>query len=68
MDILKNYVVYELNPILDSKEYMTLKKVEFKGCIINRFNTEDEAIQALINDEKIFEDYLIIKQIFIRSI
>jgi len=29
--------------------------------------TEEDAIQALINDEKHYEDYVILKQVFLRS-
>lgn len=66
MEIVKKYVVYELNRVMGSEEHLALEKVEFKGWVVNNFDTEEEAIQALINDEKHYEDYVILKQVFIR--
>lgn len=67
MDILKKYVVYELNSIMNSKNHLALKEVEFKGWVSNNFDTEEEAIQALINDGRYYENYVILKQVFIRN-
>jgi hypothetical protein len=67
MEILKKYVVYELNRVMGSEKHLALKKLEFKGWVSNNFDTEEEAIQALINDEKHYEDYVILKQVFLRS-
>jgi hypothetical protein len=67
MEISKKYVVYELNKLLESSN-LTLERVEFKGWVTNSFDTEEEAIQALINDNKIYCDYYILKEIFIRNI
>ena len=67
MDIVKKYVVYELNQVMGSEKHLALEKVEFKGWVSNNFDTEEEAIQALINDEKHYEDYVILKQVFLRS-
>jgi hypothetical protein len=67
MEIVKKYVVYELNRVMGSEKHLALEKVEFKGWVSNNFNTEEEAIQALINDEKHYEDYVILKQVFLRS-
>ena len=67
MEIVKKYVVYELNRVMGSEKHLALEKVEFKGWVSNKFNTEEEAIQALINDEKHYEDYVILKQVFLRS-
>ena len=67
MDIVKKYVVYELNRVMGSEKHLALEKVEFKGWVSNNFDTEEEAIQALINDEKHYEDYAILKQVFLRS-
>lgn len=67
MEIVKKYVVYELNQVMGSKKHLALEKVEFKGWVSNNFDTEEDAIQALINDEKHYEDYVILKQVFLRS-
>ena len=67
MDIVKKYVVYELNRVMGSEKHLALEKVEFKGYISNNFDTEEEAIQALIDDEKYYEDYVILKQVYLRS-
>lgn len=65
MTVNKKYVVYELNRVLGSERHLALEKVEFKGWVFNNFDTEEEAIQALINDEKHYEDYIILKQVYI---
>lgn len=67
MDIVKKYVVYELNRVMGSEKHLALEKLEFKGWVSNNFDTEEEAIQALINDEKHYEDYVILKHVFLRS-
>ena len=67
MEIVKEYVVYELKRVMGSEKHLVLEKVEFKGWVSNNFDTEEEAIQALINDEKHYEDYVILKQVFLRS-
>ncbi len=67
MNIVKKYVVYELNRVMGSERHLALEKVEFKGWVSNNFDTEEEAIQALINDEKHYEDYVILKQVFLVS-
>ncbi len=65
MDIHKKFVVYELNNVMGSENHKALQKVEFKGWKQNSFDTEDEAIKALIDDEKTYEDYVILMQIYI---
>ena len=65
MDINKKYVVYELNNVMGSEKHKALEKVEFKGWRSNNFDTEEEAIQALIEDKKTYEDYIILKHIYI---
>ncbi len=65
MNIRKGYVVYELNNVMGSEKHKALQKVEFKGWKSNGFDTEDEAIQALIDDEKHYEDFVILKQVYI---
>jgi len=55
MDIVKKYVVYELNRVMGSEKHLALEKVEFKGWVSNNFDTEEEAIQA--------ETYIILKMV-----
>lgn len=50
-----------------SEKHLALEKVEFKSYVSNRFDTEEEAIQALIDDEKHYDDYVILKQVYLRS-
>ncbi len=64
MNLVKKYSVYKLNQVMESEKHLALEKLEFKGWVSNSFDTEEEAIQALINDEKYYEDYVILKQIF----
>jgi len=67
MNVEKYFVVYEKNEIMGNKQNLSLEKVQFKGYQPNRFDTEDEAIQALVNDERVYVDFLIIREVFIRS-
>jgi hypothetical protein len=65
MGININYVVYELNNVMGSEKHKALQKVDFKGFKQNSFSTEEEAIQAIVDDGKYYEDLLIIKQVYI---
>jgi hypothetical protein len=65
MDIRERYVVYELNNIMGNQNYKALEKVEFKGWKHNSFESEKEAIQALIEDDKTYQEYVILKQVYI---
>jgi len=50
---------------MGSEKHLALEKVEFKGWKSNSFDTEEEAVKALLDDEKTYQDYVIIKQIYI---
>jgi hypothetical protein len=65
MDVRVKYVVYELNRVMGSEKHLALEKVEFRGITSNWFETEEEAIQALVEDKKTYEDYVILKQVYI---
>jgi hypothetical protein len=65
MNIHEKYVVYELNNIMGNERHKSLEKVGFSGFKQNNFETEKDAIQALIDDEKTYEDYVILKQVYI---
>jgi len=65
MEIRKKYVVYELNDIIGNEKYKALEKVFFDGWVHNSFDTEDAAIEALINHERIWDKYIILKEVTI---
>lgn len=65
IEINFQYQVYELNKVMDSKKHLALEKVEFRGFVPNSFDTEQEAIEALIADEKTYEDYVILKVVYL---
>lgn len=62
VEIEKKYVVYRLNSVMNSKKHLALEEVEFKGLKTNWFDTEEDAIQALIEDKKTYQDFVIIKK------
>jgi hypothetical protein len=65
MEIHVKYVVYELNRVMGSEKHLSLGEVAFKGWKSNYFETEEDAIKALVEDEKTYEDYVILKQVYI---
>ena len=65
MNINKNYVVYELNNIMGNEKHKSMEKVEFSGWKQNSFDSEEEAIAALVEDKKKYEDYVILRQVYI---
>jgi hypothetical protein len=67
MNIIKVYVVYELNRVMGSENHLALQRVEFNGVVSNRFDTEDDAIQALIKDDKFYENYIIVREVYIQN-
>ena len=66
MKVSKKYVVYQLVPLLNT-DNLTLKKVNFKGLVSNSFDSEEEAIQALIDDGKLYHDYTILREVYITN-
>lgn len=68
MEVVIYYSVYIIADLLGSKNNLVLQPVEFgNGWKPNRFDTEEEAIEALIKDNKTYEDFVIIKHVFIQS-
>jgi hypothetical protein len=63
MDIHIKYVVYELNNIMGNTEHQSLSEITFDGYVRNSFDTEEEAIQALVDDESMYVDFIILKQV-----
>lgn len=66
MDVQIKYVVYRLNSVLNSNSHLALEKVEFRGYCSNSFDNEEEAIQALFDDNRTYEEYVILKQVTLR--
>lgn len=64
MNVSIKYVVYELNQVMNSENHLALKRVEFSGWR-SLFDSEEEAIQALIDDKKTYEDFFILKRVYI---
>lgn len=67
MEINKKFVIYELNNVMGSEKHKALEKVRFKGRKHNSFDSEEAAIQALIEDDKTYEDYVILKTVYIQK-
>jgi len=67
MNVDKKYVIYELNNVMGSQQHKALEKVKLSGWKSNSFETEDEAIQALIDDEKTYEDFVILREVYITT-
>ena len=67
VEIVKKYVVYELNRVAESPRHLALERVEFRGFVSNWFDSEEEAIQALLAEGRHYEDFLILVQVQLRS-
>lgn len=65
MKVNKKYVIYTLNKVMSSETHKALEKIVFDGFTCNSFESEDDAIQALIADEKIYEDFVILREVYI---
>jgi hypothetical protein len=63
MKVDTKYVVYEFNEVMGSDRHLALNPVEFRGFVSNWFDTEEEAIQALIDGNKQYENFVILKQV-----
>lgn len=65
LEISEKYVVYELNNIMGNERHKSLQKVDFNGWKQNSFESEKEAIEALIEDKKTYKEYVILKEVYI---
>lgn len=65
IEINEKYVVYELNNLMGNEKYKALEEVSFNGFVSNRFDSEKEAIEALVKDDKLWMDFVILKQVYI---
>ncbi|MFZ1515353.1 MAG: hypothetical protein WAT21_08145 [Saprospiraceae bacterium] len=68
MEITKVYSVYKLNSIMGNQRYKALESVRFKNYehTTNSFGTEDEAIEALTKEGMFYEDFIVLRKVFIR--
>lgn len=64
MKIESKYVVYELIGILSS-DNKALRRIYFNE-VENLFNSKEDAISSLVEENMTDEEYLIIKQVYIR--
>lgn len=55
------YVVYELNNVMGSERHQALERVSFNDWVHNSFNTEEEAVKALVKDNRTYESFFNIK-------
>ena len=62
--ISKKYVVYELNSILGNDDFKALKRVKFKDKK-NGFKSEDDAIQALLDEERGYNEFTIVTEVIL---
>jgi hypothetical protein len=67
MNVSKKYVIYRLNNVMGSEEHKALEKVNLSGWKQNSFDSEDEAIQALIDDEQTYQDFVILREVYITN-
>lgn len=66
MEITMYYKVYQLSKIMDSKQ-LSLEEVKFKGFTSNMFATEKLAVQALVDDRRFWQNYIILKEVHITN-
>jgi len=59
------YVVFTYSNIIGSNK-LALEKVDF-GWKGNSFTSEEEAIKELIAEDKTFEDFIILKTVYIED-
>jgi len=65
MEVNEEFVVYELNNVMGSEKHKALEKISFNTGKRNGFESEGEAIKALVDDKRHDEPYVILKQIYI---
>lgn len=64
IEVITKFKVYKLNYVADNKKYQALEEVVFGGIVSNYFDTEEEAIQAIVYDNKIYREFVILKSVF----
>ncbi len=61
----KEYVIYQFNRVMGSKEHLALTEAELNGLDSNRFETEEDAIKYLEDNKMLYEHYTILPIIYI---
>lgn len=67
MEVRKAYVVFKMNEVMGNEKHLSLEKVQFKGLVSNCFDSQKDAIRALIDDERTYQDYLILPSVYITN-
>ena len=67
MRISKKYVIYKLNNIMGNQQHISLELLHLNGFKSNSFETEDEAIQVLIENNRTYKNYVILRQVYITN-
>ena len=67
MEVTTCYVVYEMVSIMGNGNYKAMREVEFDGFVANDFASEKDAIQALIDDKKTYDEFFILRKVYIRT-
>lgn len=65
MQVETAYVVYQTIPLTENSKELCLEKVKFKAITANRFESEEDAIEALENEGRTFQNFLILKSVTI---
>lgn len=66
LETIIQFKVYELNKVMSSSQHMALEEVGFKGWTKNSFDSEEDAIKALVEENRTYTDFIILKTVFIR--
>lgn len=69
MEVNARYVIYKLIETSQPEgvDLISLEKVFFDSWIDNSFLTEEEAVKALIEDNRKYTEYVILKSIYIKD-
>lgn len=66
MEVIEKYVVFTTTRIMGTDQ-LSLEEVSFSGIVSNRFDTESDAIEAILNegDKFTYIELLILKRVFV---
>lgn len=65
IEISTYYRVYEFVNVLGNAEYKALKEVYFSNGS-SQFETEQQAVEALVTNNKTYDNYIILKEFYLR--
>lgn len=68
LETIIQFKVYELNKVMSSSQHMALGEVKFKDWGNNSFDSEEDAIKALVDENMTYIDFIILKTVFIRNV